>query len=155
MRERFWLLVELLLRKLGVGKEPTEAHNFTRCEQLWCRMCVWVGRQEWAPLGVQMVAQMQVASMAAMTWPQSYPTWAATAGEVDKILLIMGGTRSEVAEHFGWRPATPEDFGKGKKPQPYFPRFYEERIHMPPLTWWGRIQAGIINAAVQWVCRRK
>lgn len=153
MRERFWLLVELLLRKFNVGKEPAEAHNFTRGEQLWFRTCVWVGRQEWLPLSVQMVAQLQSAAMAAMTWSRPHPAWAATAGETEKLLLVLG-TLGEVAERFGMRPATLEDFGKGKEPQPYSPRLYEEPIHMPPQTWWERILTGIINIAVRWMCRK-
>lgn len=166
MKERFWSTAELLLRKFNVGKEPPEAHNFTRSEQLLAKWYAWASEQTWLPAGVRLVSFLHTARVAAMTWSQASPLaelartmmkWAdaqpvrvATDAEVRKGLDVLGIT----SERYGMRPATLADFGKERARGPYFVQAYSEPVHLPPNTRWERFQASVINLIIRWMCRK-
>lgn len=157
-------LFEWLLRVLRIGKEPAEAHNFTRGEQLRGRWYGWGARQDWLPSAMRLSFQLQHAAMTAMAWPlamarvalkeaERQPARAATDAEMQKISGILN-PGSDAYERFGWRPATLADFGKDKPSHDYYHvQAYSGPLQVP--TYWQRIKGWAIWVAIRWICRSK
>lgn len=97
MKERIRYGVELLLRKFNVGKEPAEAHGFTRYEQIWQRYDAWMARQKWLPAWFRLPYQMRGLKASAKTWASLSPT------------LVLLRAAIEFAERRPTQPATPAE----------------------------------------------